>query len=323
MKKFRHAKAWFAANLLGRIRRQRISVTKIPGGLIIGDLDGFGTEERPPTQADLDALIGDTTRVAVREPFEPEKKPLFQTSDGADLASLREALRIHDGGIGHCMCFGSLELAFWCGTEAVGSVTIHHGESLRWQPFFENAALVEPERILDWLSERGISSLRDEYEENRREHAESERRLEQWLHAMPPVLEPLWESMCGFSCDWPDVAGVLAEHYPDPVLRARTLMEWLGHGAGRWSGFPSYEEVPEWCLLQMPLEVLVEAALGEPRSEQLLEGAARLFASWEFWQERKLELAGVPGDLKRELLQHALESDDEDKRSRALAAFGQ
>jgi hypothetical protein len=98
-------------------------------------------------------------------------------------------------------------------------------------------------------------------------------------------------------------------------------MEWLGHGAGPWSGFPSYEQVPEWCLLQLPLEVLVEVAAREPRSEELLEGAARLFASWDFGQERGPELARLPADLKRALLEHARRSKDRDKRARAANAF--
>jgi hypothetical protein len=98
--------------LLDRFRRQRISVTKVPGGLIVGDLEAFGTEQRPPMQADLDTLIAYATRVAIREPTTGRKKPLFETSDTAELASLRDALRIHDGGIGHCMCFGSLAPEF-------------------------------------------------------------------------------------------------------------------------------------------------------------------------------------------------------------------
>ncbi len=79
-----------AQSAIGNFRRQRTSVTKIPGGLIIGDLGGFGTEQRPPTQADLDALIGDATRVAVREPLGHKKKPpLFKTTDAAELAYAR------------------------------------------------------------------------------------------------------------------------------------------------------------------------------------------------------------------------------------------
>jgi hypothetical protein len=308
--------------LLDRFRRQRIPVTKVPGGLVVGDLDSFGTEQHPPTQADLDEVIGAATSVAVREPMARRKKRLLETGEAADLDSLREALRIHDGGIGHCMCFGSLELEFARGAEPLGAVTLHHGVSVRWQPFFDNAELAEPEKLLDWLSDRGITSLREEYDENRRRPAQREADVRRWLEAMPAVVEPLWPSMEEpFSLEWPEVAEALADEYPDPVVRARALMEWLGHGAGPWSGFPSYEQVPAWCLLQLPLDALVEAAQHEPRCDELLEGAARLFASWHFGQERGDELARVPAELKRALLEHARRSNDGDKRARAADAF--
>jgi hypothetical protein len=308
--------------LLDRFRRQRIPVTKVPGALVLGDLDSFGTEQRPPTQADLDEVIGAATSVAVREPMARRKKPLLETGEAADLDSLREALRIHDGGIGHCMCFGSLKLEFARGAKPLGAVTLHHGVSVRWQPFFDNAELAEPEELLDWLSDRGITSLRKEYDENRRRAAQREVDVRRWLEAMPAVVEPLWPSMEEpFSLEWPEVAEALADEYPDPVVRARALMEWLGHGAGPWSGFPSYEQVPEWCLLQLPLDALVEAAQHEPRSDELLEGAARLFASWHFGQKRGDELARVPAELKRALLEHARRSNDGDKRARAARRF--
>jgi hypothetical protein len=307
--------------LFGRVRWRRISVAQIPGGLVIGDPQDYGSEERPPTQGDLDAVIAAATQVTIREPVE-SKTPAFETSEASELASLRHALRIRDGGIGHCMCFGDVALDFRRGAEAAGTVTVHHGESLRWPPFFDNAALAEPDELVDWLAARGMPRLREQVEQNRRERLERGWLLSRWREAMPAALEPLWPLMRDPSRSaWPEVLDALDAEYPDPVSRARVLMEWLGHGAGPWSGFPSYEQAPEWCLLQLLLEDLVEAAKREPRSEQLLEGAARLFAGWQFRCERELELARIPDDLKGVLLSHALESDDEDKRARAAAAF--
>jgi hypothetical protein len=80
--------------------------------------------------------------------------------------------------------------------------------------------------------------------------------------------------------------------------------------------------VPEWCLLQMPLDVLVEATRAEQQTTSLLEGAARLFAGWDFGQQRREDLRRIPPELKRVLLEHTLSSADEDKRKRAQYAFG-
>jgi hypothetical protein len=48
----------------------------------------------------------------------------------------------------------------------------------------------------------------------------------------------------------------------------------------------------------------------------------RLFGGWDFSRKRPGDLARMPTDLKRRLLEHALASADEDKRQRARRAFG-
>jgi hypothetical protein len=98
------------------------------------------------------------------------------------------------------------------------------------------------------------------------------------------------------------------------------LYAWFGSGQGPWSGFPSYETVAERLLLDFQTETLIAAAEAA-RTAQQLEGAARLFAGWEFSQHRQEDLARLRPDLKQRLLAHSLESTDEDKRSRARHAF--
>jgi hypothetical protein len=219
------------------------------------------------------------------------------------------------------MCLGSLEFRFRQQRKELGAVTLHHGVSLRWQPFFDNAALADPEPLLDWLSARGITSEREEYEEARREDAEFEAAKARWRAAIPEALEPHWDTMRELRLEWPELNDVLTAAHPEPVGRARVLFRWLGHGRGPWSGFPTYETVPEWCLLQVPLDALLEAAQAAPEDELLREGAARLFAGWSFATERRDDVEMIPADVRRMLLAHALASSDEDKRDRARAAF--
>ncbi len=279
-------------------------------------------------------MVGAATSVAVRPVSSSDE--VYETDDPSDLASLREALRIEDAEMGHCMCLGTLAFVFRRDGDELGAVTLHHGESLRWDPFFDNAPLVESDPILDWLSARGMPGAREEYDDDRRREQEAAAAEERWRAAMPPnllftgeesrwtVWKPLESRSPSFSPSdgWPEVAEVMSREYPDPVKRARVLMEWFGQGEGPWNGYPDYEDVPEWCLLQLPVEVLVEAAQAKPQSVELREGAARLFAGWSFASACGSDLAKIPVDLKRVLLAHALESADEDIRARARHAFG-
>ena len=63
------------------------------------------------TQPALDAVLGEASRVrvfsggaAVGKP--QAKDPVLERDGREDLKALAEALRIVDGGAGHCMCFG-------------------------------------------------------------------------------------------------------------------------------------------------------------------------------------------------------------------------
>ena len=293
-----------------------------PNVLVIGEdlVRGFENPGRAPTQADLDSVVGAATAVAVRGVLASDEV-LYETDDPSELASLRNALRI-EGAIGHCMCLGTVAFTFSHDGEDLARVTLHHGESLRWDPFFYNASLVEPDPILDWLSGHGMPDARQDYDDDRRGAEAAAERAERWRAAMPPALDWLWPSMSAPSREWPEAADVMSREYPDPVERARILLEWFGQGGGLWSGYPSYESVPEWCLLQMPLNVLLEATRGEPQSDYLREGAARLFAGWDFGKHRSRGLGRIPRDLKLLLLEQALRSTDEHKLAHAQRAFG-
>jgi hypothetical protein len=73
--------------------------------------------------------------------------------------------------------------------------------------------------------------------------------------------------------------------------------------------------------MQFPLHDLLRALESPGLTEAHLEGAARLFAGWEFRTKRAKEAADLPESVKRRLLEHSMKSTDADKRSSALVAF--
>jgi hypothetical protein len=118
------------------------------------------------------------------------------------------------------------------------------------------------------------------------------------------------------------MAAALAEEQPQINERLLVLLGWFGSGAGPWSGFPAYEEVPEKLLLQYSTEDLLGALGSAELSKAQLEGAARLFAGWNFGQQRPTDRNKIPKALVGRLLAQALSSADKDKRDRWMHAFG-
>ena len=265
----------------------------------------------------LSEAVAGASRVRCRRP--DQQKILYETSDRSDIAALAAALQTEPRSSGYCLCRGTLELEL-DGAEP-RAVTLHHGVSLRWHESGGNLVLLRPDAVMDWLSSRGMHFVREEYDDDQRRGAESANQARSWRAVMPASLRPFFDEMrqSGGDSDPAWTAAIEAE-LPDPIERARVLLDLFGSGAGRWTGYPSWESIPEHLLLRMPLAVLL-AAIGDAPDARRREGAARLFSSWWFARERRGELAGIPDPLRRLLLDHIESSPDDDKRRRARAAL--
>jgi hypothetical protein len=259
--------------------------------------------------------LGSAKRVRARE-MGPGQKIVYETSDAAELESLGRVLRVGQTDGGHCMCTGTLDFEI----ESAGGlehVTLHHGESVRWNREFANY----PDAIMDWLSARGVTFVREQHDESRRRRAVSQAENARWLSQMPASLAPFFEEMrnSGGSHS-PEWTAAIEREFPDALARARVLLLLYGSGGGRWSGYGSCEGVPEHLLLQMPLDLLL-GAIGDASDERMREGAARLFSSWDFGKQRAADRALLPAALKRTLLAHVEAEANEDKRARARKAL--
>ena len=157
-----------------------------------------------------------------------------------------------------------------------------------------------------------------------------------WTDAMPAPVRPFWEEPSALLLTYePEGKGgvkfvdakvdpqqaALAQQIPEPTMQIRLLLHWYGSGAGPWSGYPSYEGTAALLLMAHTTQDLLAAAQASPLTAEQKEGAARLFASWEFTRERPKDGKLLPAALRAELLEHSLLSSDEDKRKRAEAAF--
>jgi len=276
---------------------------------------------------------------------------LLDVRDPVALAHLRQALRIQDGDSGHCMCHGDPWMRFFDPRgRQIAELSLHHGHGIRWKEWRSDAELVDGTVSLLWMAEMGVTYPAEAYneaiEQSRLMFAEWER----WFAAMPACLQPILasqrdsigqvlfvpapeattrvaEEYCNPSCIddavHRAVMHALAATYPQSVERARVLFEWLGSSQSKWSGFPSYEEVPEHYLMRIPLESLTAALGRDAVSAAQIAGAARFFAGYQFAARRSPELQRLPDELRARLLAEGLRVDDEDRQKRAQHAFAQ
>jgi hypothetical protein len=258
--------------------------------------------------------------LSIRTDQPAEPAVLYETTDPAEIAGLAKALQIGPGAVEQCRCSGTLVYEIES-TAGARRISLHHGMTLRNESASNDVALLSPDACMDWLSARGITFVREEYEEGRRRDAEFQGHAERWCSALPASLALFFDEMA----DWfgeprPEWTVALESEYPDLEERAVMLFRLFGSGAGRWRSYPSYEGVAAAFLLQMPLNVLVAAA-GRAADDRETEGAARLFAGLDFRRQRRQDLEALSAELKRRLLDHAERSEHDDNRTLARTAF--
>lgn len=190
--------------LWGRLRGETsgssgLTTIKLPDGrrMIVDQimLDYLRSTAPDPSQKSLDAVLAEMQRVRVfrggsasGEPI--SKQVLFETGESRTLSMLRDALRIHDGPGGHCMCVGgpTIELLGASG-ERLAVIAVHHGQSIRWKAWRDDARLVEGRSLLEWLAARGATYPLEEYEADLRRREAEQAAWDRWEEAMPPCLK--------------------------------------------------------------------------------------------------------------------------------------
>ncbi len=272
----------------------------------------------------LQSLLMQADRVVVTRDWAEESTVLFSSSKFEDLSSFRQAAMVDvSGGQFYCACFGSPIVRLYQQNEELLVISNHHGRSIRNSRWPNNVLLKDAGAWVAWFDEHGMPEPRQELENSIQRAKDSEANEARWLQAMPPAVVPLWSQRVwnSVTLDLAPFREALDAAYPDPYVRILALLEWYGSGAGPWSGYPAYESHVEKLLLDYSTAELLTAVESQPLTPQQVEGAARLFGGWTFNKRRPKDVALVPPSLKATLLEHSLQSDDEDKRSRAIAAF--
>lgn len=308
----------------------------------------------PPNQQQLDTMLSRarSARVTMATPRgdQVDRELLLEIRDPSEVSSLGATLRILSEPGGHCLCHGNPHLTFFDEREfPLAEIALHHGKSIRWRAWRDDARLLNGRESLEWLARRGVRAPLDEFEADLRNTEALLAAWEQWHEATPPCLQPLLEPYRqlmdqavsvpspsstvrrsqeslsvpgGMSPEYfAEVVGTFDRAYPNARVQARVLYAWLGRGGARWSGFPVYEQVAECLLLRLSVEDLI-LGFYESDPRETVEGAARFFAGWAFNAYRGEELARIPQGLRQRMRDHAVQSADADRLARVRAAFG-
>ncbi|MFT3880575.1 MAG: tetratricopeptide repeat protein [Gemmatales bacterium] len=120
-----------------------------------------------PAQQDLDALWPRVTRVCVLEGCTyrgcvRSSDVLLNTKDARAIEKLADCMKISEdpGSFKHCACLGGPAMEFYSGSELMAIIGLHHGHTIRWKRWHDDATLLDGERLSQWLVDQGIARPR-------------------------------------------------------------------------------------------------------------------------------------------------------------------
>lgn len=265
---------------------------------------------------------------------------LYTSVNRRDISELREAIVIEPPrGWFRCACYPPIEIALSRNGKELGVISVYESLTIGFSRWSGDARIADQEKLLQWFDSRGITGPRRSIEEIQAMDKAARAASERWLNAMPSSLRPLWRRLMNNSQLWlnppaaaPAIANVLKpeleREFPDPKKRILALLSWFGSGAGPWSGYPAYEDVPPELLLRYQPSDLLAALRDASLTESEMEGAARFFSlycyGYSFCPPEKRKLFQLlPEDVGKSLLDHVLKGADRDKANYALRAFEQ
>jgi hypothetical protein len=295
----------------------------------------------PANPSELLAAIDHADKLVVYNFYlgaKDKREILYSSLKRKDISQFKESLIIEPPTEWfRCACLPTLEIELSRRGKEIGVISVFEELTLEFSGWSGDARISDQEKLLRWFDARGITGPR------RAAQAEAEREradaiaAERWLAGMPQDLRRLWEDVLQNPLWWQltteavaasakTLEPVLAKEYPDVNQRIRSLFSWFGSGAGHWSGYYAWEDVPSQMLLEYSGAQLVNALQGEPLTDAEAEGAVRFFvgytpgASFRPPEDRTL-IAQLPDELKKTLLAHLAKTGDQEKLELARKAF--
>jgi hypothetical protein len=129
----------------------------------------------PPTQKSLDEMLAVVTRVRIVDAGMDrltgeslDGRLIADVTAPAQVAALRAGLAIVDDpelAAVHCRCLGSPTLELFTDDTQRAGVGLHHGESIRWNRWDEDAPLADPPTLLQVLADLGADGPLGEFQQ--------------------------------------------------------------------------------------------------------------------------------------------------------------
>lgn len=292
-----------------------LALLSTPGGgsaliseSVLGQLRNEGPE---PRQEDLNALFSKVSKVEIVNTIyhfgaESSDETLVSTVDSKDsILALKEALRIHAGDAGHCMCGGSPHLLLYDHEgQHLARISNHHGVMIRWNHWCGDADLENGLPLLEWLEKNGFPAAMQEFEKDREDSRRANERFLAWIEACPEELRFVYEERFDYEKeeDLKEIESRYCKSVPDLTDRIIQLFRLLGHCDKPSSHYWGYELLPSYLLIRYPPKKVISVAQSKLPCLHSRKGALLLLLGSRFEREHPEQYAELSAAFLIKLL---------------------
>ncbi|MCF6405468.1 hypothetical protein L3C95_21370 [Chitinophaga filiformis] len=261
-----------------------------------------------PSNEGLKELFVDVDRVIIKDGGVYDDKAMSDqillTINQADKVRMfHQLMEINENSTGfYCMCLGTYAIELYKQNSLKATIGFHHNVSIRYYKWNGDAELAKNDDLLTFLAEEGLTQpLADRIEQKRNQAAD---RIAQrkWLEISPRCFNKYWEQIIGLDDSYyPSLISDLNLEIPDKQKQIIALLQTFGKTDQFWTGYPSYEVVPEHILKTFEVKDIMEAYIQSDRNYKTRKGLGRFVCSFEFKKTRKKYLKYITHEIIEDL----------------------
>lgn len=230
------------------------------------------------------------------------ESPVLLLDEPTDVREVQDRLRVERVTGAVCMCLGSSTFEFLSDEGvSLAVAALHHGDSLRWHGWQNDAQLADGRRLAESLARHGYTAPLDELRAGEERRARDQQLAARWAADAPAAVRGLLPLMLETSRTGhidPDLVQRVEERlsvaYSDELVRCRAVLAWFASGTGKCSGYPVHEEIPGQLLERVPMEQVLASLDEQGASDAVWAGALRHLAGWRSRPDGDLGLVPLP-----------------------------
>ncbi len=285
------------------------------------DFTGINWEEMAklpkPNNEQLRNLFAGADHIIIKparlsEFYEDPNPVLFEITQPDVIKQFATLIEIDETQVGfHCMCTGTYDIELYANGQQQAIISYHHEVSIRYNGWSSDAGIANTQGLISFLAQLGFTKPQEDYLETQRRQEEYQQADSEWLAAAPKSFSTYWDE---FRMDghYPQaLVEALDEDIPDKTAQIIALLQLFGQSKNPWSGYPSYEGIPQEILNNYHAKYILEVYAGSDKNDKLKSGLGRYICGYHFRKVRKKHLQYITEEVIDDLEKYYTALNDE------------